>query len=83
MPRTNPARYIDPLRATRTLEESGRLIGCGSAKVIELVDAGTLPAVRIGNRRQPTVAGLERLLGKPIEELERRQLVAEGAARAQ
>jgi excisionase family DNA binding protein len=71
MPRTNPARYKDPVRATRTTQETARLLGCGAVKVIELIEDGTLQAVKVGNRRQPTVASIERVLGKPIEELER------------
>jgi hypothetical protein len=42
MPRTNPARYRDPVRATRTLQETARLFGCGTMKVIELIQDGTL-----------------------------------------
>ncbi len=71
MPRTNPARYVDPVRGTRTIRETGRLVGCGSAKVYELIETSVLQAVRVGNRQQPTVASIELLLGKPIEELER------------
>jgi hypothetical protein len=70
MPRTNPDRYVDPLRATRTIAETGRLIGCGAAKVSELICNNFLQAVRVGNRRLPTVASIETLLGKPIGELE-------------
>jgi excisionase family DNA binding protein len=77
MPRTDPSRYVDPVRATRTLKEAARLVGCGDLKIVELIKDRTLPAVRIGNRWQPTVAGLEVLLGKPIEELERHLVVAE------
>jgi excisionase family DNA binding protein len=71
MPPTNPARYRDPVRATRTKREAARLLGCGAVKVTELIEDGTLQAVKIGNRAQPTVASIERVLGKPIEELER------------
>jgi hypothetical protein len=71
MPRTNQARYGDPVRATRTKLETARLFGCGGGKVDELVEDGTLQAVKVGNRTQPTVASIERALGKPIEELER------------
>jgi excisionase family DNA binding protein len=71
MPKTNPKRYTDPVRATRSIKESARLFGCGEPKVIELVENGTLKAVRIGNRTQPTVSSIEAVLGKPIEELER------------
>jgi hypothetical protein len=80
MPRTNPARYSDKVRNTRTLQETGRLIGCGDQKVIELIENGTLQAVMIGNRRQPTVASIERLLGKPIEQLERHLFGAEAGS---
>jgi hypothetical protein len=77
MPRIDPGRYVDPLRATRTKREVGRLIGCGEPKVDELLDNGTLDFVQIGNRRQVTVASIEKLLGKPIEELERHLVVAD------
>ena len=70
MPRTNPARYLDPLRATRTRQESARLIGCGDNKVTELFETGVLTVVRIGNRDLATVVSLEKLLGRPIAELE-------------
>jgi hypothetical protein len=46
------------------------LFGCSDGQVDKLMDAGVLDFVRIGNRRQPTVASIERQLGKPIEELE-------------
>jgi hypothetical protein len=72
MPRTNPARYTDPIRGTRTKLETGRLLGCGGSKVDELIENGVLQAVQIGNRKQPTVASIEKLLGKRIEELEAR-----------
>jgi hypothetical protein len=71
MPRTNPARYSDPVRGTRTRAETGRLVGCGGLKVDALMDSRILDFVQVGNRRQPTVASIEKLLGKPIEELER------------
>lgn len=29
MPRTDPNRYSDPVRATRLVREAARLIGCG------------------------------------------------------
>lgn len=70
VPRTNPARYSDPMRGTRTIRESARLIGCGDAKVGDLIDRGDLQAISIGNRRLTTVTSLERLLGRPIAELE-------------
>jgi hypothetical protein len=35
-----------------------------------MMDDGRLEFVRVGNRRQPTVASIERQLGKPIEVLE-------------
>jgi hypothetical protein len=70
MPRTNPARYTDPLRATRTRHESARLIGCGANKVDVLIARGDLQAVLIGNRQQPTVASLEKLLGRTTTDLE-------------
>jgi hypothetical protein len=80
MPRTNPARYTDPARGTRTIQESARLIGCGTHAVTELIDDDVLQAVPIGNRRLPTVASLERLLGRPIRELE--AALSEGSAAA-
>jgi excisionase family DNA binding protein len=58
------------MRGTRTLQEAGRLIGCGDVKVIELIDRGDLQAIRVGNRRLVTVASLERLLGRSLAELE-------------
>jgi excisionase family DNA binding protein len=76
MPRTDPRRYTDPVRATRTKQETARLFGCGSPKVDELIADGVITAIRIGNRWQPTVASIEKSLGKPIEELERHLVVA-------
>lgn len=35
-----------------------------------MIRDGRLTAVQVGNRPQPTVASIERLLGKPIEQLE-------------
>jgi excisionase family DNA binding protein len=70
MPRTNPARYSDPLRGTRTIREAARLVGCSDTKVLELIHAGELQAITVGNRRLPTVTSLERLLGRSIAELE-------------
>ena len=70
MPRTDPARYRNPWRATRTIQEAAALIGCGDAAVKELIREQKLKAVAIGNRLQPTVASLEELLGKPIAQLE-------------
>jgi hypothetical protein len=80
MPRTNPARYTDPLRGTRTRQEAARLIGCGVIKVDELIARGILYAVPVGNRNLPTVASLERLLGRSITEMEA-PLRGPGAAR--
>jgi hypothetical protein len=71
MPRTNPDRYVDPARNTRTLAETGRLVGCGTVKVVELIRSNVLQAVQVGNRKLTTVASIETLLGKPIDELER------------
>jgi hypothetical protein len=70
MPKTNKSRYTDPRRGTRTVQESSRLIGCGDGSTRALMDKGILDHIKIGNRNQPTVAGLERLLGKSISELE-------------
>jgi hypothetical protein len=70
MPRTNPFRYRDPMRATRLRREAARLCGCGEGHVDVMMDDGRLPFVQVGNRRLPTVHGLEVLLGKSIEELE-------------
>jgi excisionase family DNA binding protein len=70
MPRTNPARYSDPLRGTRTRQEAARLIGCGVVKVDQLIDRGSLDAILVGNRRLVPVPALERLLGRPITEME-------------
>jgi hypothetical protein len=72
VPRVKLGRYSDPLRSTRTRAESSRLIGCGASSVDELMDRGVLSFVEFGNRRQPTVASLERLLGSPIAEIEAR-----------
>jgi hypothetical protein len=44
--------------------------GCGAVKVGELIRDNVLQSVRVGNRQLPTVASIEALLGKPIEELE-------------
>jgi hypothetical protein len=80
MPKTNPARYADPVRATRTKQETARLVGCGDLKIDELMDSDILQFVQVGNRRQPTVASIERLLGKPIEQLERHLVMQAVAA---
>jgi hypothetical protein len=70
MPRTDPARYTDPLRATRTTQETARLAGCGVAGVVKLIDLDLLTAIYNGNRRLVTVVSIEKLLGRPIHELE-------------
>jgi len=70
MPRVNPTRWTDPRRGTRTLREAAALLGCGPRAVIEMINSGALPAVSFGNRQQPTVAGLERMLGKSLSEFE-------------
>jgi hypothetical protein len=70
VPRTDPRRYTDPVRGVRTRQETSRLCGCGVVAVDQLMDDGILGFVQIGNRRLPTVASIERLLGKTIAELE-------------
>jgi hypothetical protein len=70
MPRTNPGRYVDPVRATRTKVETARLLGCGRDAVDELMDNETLTFVQVGNRRLPTVVSIEQVLGRSIEQLE-------------
>lgn len=74
MPTTTRART--EVRGTRTIEEAAQLLGCSYASTVALIEQGELPFIRAGNRRLPTVAGLELLLGKPIDEIERRQSVA-------
>jgi excisionase family DNA binding protein len=68
MPVTTVARTR--VRGTRTIEEAGRLLGCSYASVDAMLVNGELPFIRAGNRRLPTVAGLEKLLGKSLAELE-------------
>jgi hypothetical protein len=72
MPVTDPKRYTDPLRGTRTKQEAARLVGCGDAKIDELEAAGLLTVIPVGNRRLITTASLEKLLGQPLAELEAR-----------
>jgi hypothetical protein len=71
MPRTNLARYRDPVRGTRTIKETARLFGCGHAKITSMIKNGVLKAVLVGCRQQPTVSSIEENLGAPIEHLER------------
>src|SRR5215469_4171353 len=70
MPPTDPRRYSDPRRGTRTRQETGRLVGCSTLKVDELVDNRILDAIPVGNRRLITVVSIERLLGRAVAELE-------------
>ena len=70
MPRTRPERYSDPLRNTRTRGETSRLLGCSINRVDPLIENHVLSAVTIGNRRLITVPSIEKLLGRPINELE-------------
>jgi hypothetical protein len=70
MPRTNPQRYSDPLRGTRTKPETARMLGCSPVQVDKLMEKQVLDYVEIGNRKLPTVASIEKLLGRPIAELE-------------
>lgn len=82
MPPTDPRRYTDPLRGTRTKQEAARLVGCGDAKIGELLEAGLLDFIPVGNRQLITTASLERLLGRPLAELEARAGVHAVAAEA-
>jgi hypothetical protein len=77
MPATNPARYTDPLRATRTRQEAARVVGCGDAKITELVEAHLLDVVPVGNRQLITTASLEKLIGQPLAGLEAQGHAAE------
>ena len=70
MPRTNPQRYSDPIRGTRTKEETGRLFGCSPTQIGKKMDNREIDFVQVGNRRLPTVASIERALGRSIFELE-------------
>lgn len=70
MPKTSPARYSDPKRATRTRTETARIIGCAPNTITGMVKAGDLCAVAAGNRLLITVASIEAKLGRPIAELE-------------
>ena len=80
MPRTNPARYTDPMRNTRTRAEAARLIGCGTVSVSKLVQVGTLEAVKAGNRTLILKASLETLLGAPLDRFERKPRIRVRAA---
>jgi hypothetical protein len=68
-----PAQSVSrtPTRSTRTISESGVLIGCAYSSVVELIERGELAVVKASNRRLVLVASLERLLGKSITDLER------------
>jgi excisionase family DNA binding protein len=68
MPITTSARTR--IRGTRTIAEAAKLLGCSYASVSILLEKGELPFIQVGNRRLPTVAGLEAKLGKPVAELE-------------
>jgi hypothetical protein len=83
MPRTNISRYSDPRRATRTRQETARLIGCGVPAVDELIRKGRLTAVEVGVRLLPTVVSIENLLGRPIIELEAGTWPTESGAAAE
>jgi hypothetical protein len=71
MPKTSPTRLMDRRRGTRTHKEGQLLLGCGRYGLDLLMDNGTVDFVQIGNKRLPTVHGIEKALGKPIAELER------------
>jgi excisionase family DNA binding protein len=58
------------IRGTRTIQESAALIGCSYSAVVAMLDRNELPFIQAGNRRLPTVAGLEAKLGKKLSELE-------------
>jgi excisionase family DNA binding protein len=68
MPAATQART--KARGTRTIEESARLLGCSYASVVALLEKGELPFIRAGNRRLVPTAGLEKLLGTSVAELE-------------
>ena len=63
MPRQNPERVTDPVRATRTRHEFARIVGCGINSVDQLIDSGKVDVIGIGVKRLITVASIERLLG--------------------
>lgn len=65
-----PTNARTKARGSRTIQESARLLGVGYAAVNTMMDTGELPFVKAGNRRQPTVAGLEAKLGMSVEQLE-------------
>ncbi len=70
MPKTNPGRYTDPARATRTRAEAARLLGVAEGTVSRMVENGELDGIQAASRLLVTVASLEKRLGRPIAELE-------------
>jgi len=54
-------------RATRTIQESARILGIGRNQAYEAAKRGEIPTIRIGKRLLVPMAALDRLLenGKP------------------
>ena len=50
------------MQGTLTIDEAARQLGCGKAKVYELIRTGELPSVKIGRRRVVRWADVDALL---------------------
>ena len=50
------------MQGTLSIDETARQLGCGKAKVYELIRTGELPSVKIGRRRVVRWADVDALL---------------------
>ena len=50
------------MKGTLTIDEAARELGCGKAKVYELIRTGELPSAKIGRRRVVRWADVDALL---------------------